>query len=220
MVSAEVYRIGRMDADARRQFYQTGQADIDKLLTWFDADVGARPAGGRALDIGCGVGRLTHAMAAVADEVCGYDVSETMLKLARETATAGTTFTTSLPPGPFTWINSYIVFQHIPPKEGLQLLERCLAAAAPTSFISLHFTGWRDGAQPGRNPLARLSQWRQHRASRKAGKPAERLIHMYDYNFSDVLRRLAAHGFEHAVVRHTDHGGHHGAWLLARRESR
>lgn len=220
VVSSEAYRIGRMDEAARRHFYLTGAADIGQLLSWFDRDLGARPSGGKALDIGCGVGRLTHAMAEHVTEAAGYDVSATMIALARETAPANAVFSTDLPVGPFDWINSYIVFQHIPPKEGLRLLDRCLDAAAPGALLSLHFTGWRDGALPGRNPLARLSQWMQHNASRRPGRPAETLIHMHDYNFSEVLRRLTAHGFERVVVRHTNHAGHHGGWLLSRREGR
>jgi SAM-dependent methyltransferase len=220
VVSTEAFRIGRMDEQARSQFYLTGEADIQQLMDWFDADLGARPSGGRALDIGCGVGRLTRAIAGHVREAAGYDVSETMVALARETAPANAVFSTALPAGPFDWINSYIVFQHIPPKEGLALLERCLSAAAPGAFVSLHFTGWRDGARPGRNPLARLSQWMQHSDSRRDGRPAETLIHMHDYNFSKVFRLLAAHGFERVVFRHTDHVGHHGGWLLARQAKR
>lgn len=220
VVSSEAYRIGRMDEAARRRFYETGSADIDRLLEWFEKDVGARPIGGRALDIGCGVGRLTHAMAAHVNEAAGYDVSATMIALARETAPANAVFSTDLPAGSFDWINSYIVFQHIPPEEGLKLLDRCLDAAGPGAFVSLHFTGWRDGALPRRNPLSRLGQWMQHSASRRPGQPAETLIRMHDYNFSEVFGRLTAHGFERIVVRHTNHTGHHGGWLLSRRGTR
>jgi len=37
-----------------------------------------------ALDFGCGVGRLTRAMAAYFPECCGVDISPTMVRLAQE----------------------------------------------------------------------------------------------------------------------------------------
>lgn len=43
------------------------------------------------------------------------------------------------------------------------------------------------------------------------------LIQMRAYNFSDVTRVFVRHGFTRLALRHTDHGGHHGAWFIARR---
>ena len=39
-----------------------------------------------ALDLGCGPGRITHALGADFDEVIGYDISATMLEMAAEGA--------------------------------------------------------------------------------------------------------------------------------------
>ena len=136
VVVSEEFRAGRMDEAARRKFYALGENDIASVLSWFDADLGARPSEGEALDIGCGVGRLAYAMAKLLPKVTGYDVSESMLKIAREHAPANLTLSSSLPPGPFSWINSFIVFQHIPPGEGLALLGQCLDRAE--SITSQH----------------------------------------------------------------------------------
>lgn len=217
VVSADVFRMSQMDADARAVFYSSGDMDIAHLMGFFDADIGARPAGGRALDFGCGVGRLTRVMAGIADEVVGYDVAPSMIGAAREAVPANVTLTTEFPKGPFDWINSYIVFQHIPPKDGLALLDACLASAAPSAFISLHFTGWRDGAPPSQSLVAKTKRWLLRQKHRRAGASAEPLIRMYDYDFSEILRRLSAHGFDRVVTRHTEHGGHHGAWFISRR---
>jgi SAM-dependent methyltransferase len=217
VVSADEYRAGKLDADARARFYASGRQDIARLLEWMDVDLRARPAG-RALDIGCGVGRLSHAMAAHVREVVGYDVSATMIAHAREGAPANLALTTAFPAGPFDWINSYIVFQHIPPAEGLALLDACLAAAAPRAILSLQLTGWRDGAQPSASLPARARRWLQRLTHRRPGQRVDALIRMHDYNFSDVLQRATAHGFSRVVLRHTQHAGHHGAWLLAQRD--
>ncbi len=216
VVGYDDFRMSRLDAAARERFYASGEEDIARILSYFDADIGARPAG-RALDFGCGVGRLTRAIAGVMDQVVGYDVAPSMIALARDVVPANVALTTDFPAGPFDWINSYIVFQHIPPAEGLLLIDRCLAAAAPCAFISLQVTGWREGRQPSRAPHALAARWLERRMHRRSGASADPLIRMYDYSFSDILQRLASHGFERVALRHTRHGGHHGAWFIAQR---
>lgn len=216
VVSAPEFRSGAMTPEALERFYQSGEADIDRVLAWFAQDVGARPSTGRALDIGCGVGRLVCAMAKAMPYVSGYDVSETMIAIARERAPANVELSTTLPAGPFSWINSYIVFQHIPPDAGLALLETALSRATPDAFISIQITAWRDGSPRRTDPLARANQWLRHRLDRNSGA-TDGLIRMHDYHLSEVMRRIVAAGFSRTVLRHTNHGGHHGVWIIGRR---
>ena len=133
VLSSPAFRSGAITPEARQHFYATGDEDIARLLGWFDQDIAARPSSGRAVDIGCGVGRLTHAIAKIVPAVSGYDVAESMLAIARSEAPPNADFSTTLPPGPFSWINSYIVFQHIPPDEGLKLIDAALNRATPDS---------------------------------------------------------------------------------------
>lgn len=219
VLSSDDFRADQIDPVARQRFYESGEQDIAQLLAWFDADIGARPAQGTALDIGCGVGRLSYAMARVVPNVVGYDVSDAMVRLAREAAPANLSLTSSLPAGPFAWINSYIVFQHIPPAEGLELLASCLDLAAPKAFLSIQITGWRDGAPPPPDTLrTRFHLWRRLQRHRQSGQRVDELIQMHDYNFSAVLRTITARGFSRIVLRRTIHGRHHGAWFLAQRD--
>ncbi|MDP3491667.1 MAG: class I SAM-dependent methyltransferase [Hyphomonadaceae bacterium] len=217
VLSNPAFRSGAITPEHRRDFYASGEDDIARLLTWFDQDLGARPSTGRALDIGCGVGRLTYAMAKIVPAVTGYDVADSMLALAREQAPPNAEFSITLPPGPFAWINSYIVFQHIPPPEGLRLLDDALSRASPDCFLSLHITFWRDLAAPKHNLISNARRQLARSASRKGDTDAAQLIRMHDYAMSEVMRRLTASGFSRIVMRHTNHGGHHGAWLIARR---
>lgn len=100
------FRIDKVDAATRRRFYASGESEMATVLDWFEADVRERPSGGSAFAIGCGVGRLTHAIAAHLRSAAGYDLFESMLRFAREGAPANASFTSQLPPGPFSWINS------------------------------------------------------------------------------------------------------------------
>jgi SAM-dependent methyltransferase len=80
---------GRKDSDPWKpaDFLATGVEEIDALVERLDA-LGVQPSRGRALDFGCGAGRLSHGLAQVGfDEVLGCDISPTMLAKARELVT-------------------------------------------------------------------------------------------------------------------------------------
>jgi len=63
------------------EFFDSGRREVDSVLQ----DCGFTPgAEGKALDFGCGVGRLSRALRSYFAEVYGVDISERMIKLARE----------------------------------------------------------------------------------------------------------------------------------------
>jgi SAM-dependent methyltransferase len=61
-------------------FWREGERDLEQLLACVGASVGPQD---HVVEIGCGVGRLTRAIARQARSVCALDVSERMLDLAR-----------------------------------------------------------------------------------------------------------------------------------------
>jgi len=65
------------------EFLRTGEADIAKVMNNIRS-LGINPRGSRALDFGCGVGRLTQALANHFDKVCGVDVAPSMIRLAKK----------------------------------------------------------------------------------------------------------------------------------------
>jgi ubiquinone/menaquinone biosynthesis C-methylase UbiE len=101
-------------------------------------------AQGRALDHGCGLGRVTRALAHRFDEVVGVDVSPEMVRRAEElhpqkefpNVTFQATDGANLPleANSFAFVFSYEVFQHLPSHEvirqNLTEVARCSAAPA------------------------------------------------------------------------------------------
>src|SRR5688572_18225976 len=65
------------------EFFDTGEAEISEVLKLAD-DLGEPVRRGRALDFGCGVGRLSRPLAERFRECVGLDISDGMVKLARE----------------------------------------------------------------------------------------------------------------------------------------
>jgi SAM-dependent methyltransferase len=80
ILSAPQHRFRRWDLDA---FMQSGASDVAALLKMIDR---YQPTiqRKRALDFGCGVGRLTRALAAHFERCDGVDISSEMIRHARE----------------------------------------------------------------------------------------------------------------------------------------
>ncbi len=120
--NAEFFVDNRLDynAGSDEAFWRDGEADLVRVL---DVVGGAVGAGDTVLDIGCGVGRLTRALAARAAHVHGIDVSAEMLTRARANLAGAPNVTlhqgdgSSLAPIADTSVDgvvSLVVFQHIP----------------------------------------------------------------------------------------------------------
>jgi cyclopropane fatty-acyl-phospholipid synthase-like methyltransferase len=100
-----------------------------------ESNLGGRFTPDRALDFGCGVGRIVIPLAERCGSVLGVDVADSMLVNARllcqQRNLSNVRFARcddSLEgvDGGFDLVHSYIVFQHVPPGRGLPLLERLL----------------------------------------------------------------------------------------------
>lgn len=110
------------------EYYERGEQEVkNKLISplneWgFDTDDFKKA---KVLDIGCGTGRLTRALAKYVQQVDGIDISEEMLKKAskdNDDVTNAQFFQgngvdlESLKDDEYDFVFSFIVFQHIPSK--------------------------------------------------------------------------------------------------------
>jgi len=66
------------------EFFQTGRAEITSVINHLGERRWGPEQKERALDFGCGVGRLTQAMAEYFERADGVDISRGMIKLANE----------------------------------------------------------------------------------------------------------------------------------------
>ncbi len=122
------------------RFYRSGDADIDVHLN-FLRRMGHPITFDKALDFGCGVGRLTLALAPYAREVVGVDISPPHLKLATDRASAQSITNVAFEAiasiadldryRGFDLVISRIVLQHNPPPVMAALLSALLRALAP-----------------------------------------------------------------------------------------
>lgn len=128
VLSEEERREGRWNP---KDFYATGPVEVAQLKERL-ARYGLSLKGERALDFGCGVGRISQALGTHFDRVDGVDISAPMLDQARRFNTQGPTcqFTQNHSPNlklfedeTFDFVYSRIVLQHMPAS-----LARCYIA--------------------------------------------------------------------------------------------
>lgn len=174
-----------------------------------------------ALDFGCGVGRLTRAMASMAGQVVGLDVAPGMLAEARRHAPANVRYVAELGEETFDWISSVIVFQHIPPSRGFVLLDDLMARLNPGGAVSIQFTVFKDASfLPTVAAGLELAAWDGEALKLlRQTLPAPGTMMMYDYDLTRIMSLLIGRGVEEVFLEHTNHGGCHGVRLFGRRRA-
>lgn len=240
VLSAEKYRREHLDEQTLEEFFDSGRENIDFILEVVrtQLDPSYRPV--RALDFGCGVGRLVTALSGRAASVVGVDVSTAMLQEARKNCAARGLENVELVEGDedlsrvegqFDLITSYIVFQHIPVARGEILFRKLIARLQEGGVAAIHFTYYTPSVAPavaaeeaaavrsaGRQlvGLPRKIAGRLKRGARKlvsGGKRNEAepwAIQMNSYDLNRLLLILQETGCHNCCLRFTLHGEHHG----------
>ncbi len=211
------------------QFFLRGEHDVASVFAAIEKCItsGFRPV--RALDFGCGVGRLVIPMSRLCGQVVGVDVSDAMLAEARKNAERADVTNAefvkgddalSKVEGKFDFVHSYIVLQHIPVSRGEAITRRLLDRLEPGGVGALHYTYatglssksrfllWARMNLPLANPALNI-------LLRRA--PSHPVMQLNNYSVDRILGILQDAGCTevHAIL--TDHQGNRGVMLLFRK---
>lgn len=209
----------------RDAFFLSGETDVARVFAAVRAHVAPDFAPERALDFGCGVGRLVVPLARRVREVVGVDVAPGMVAEARRNVAEAGLANVALSclrdvreiEGSFDLIHSWIVFQHIRPKAGLAIARELLTRLRPGGVAALHFVyaldkplWWRIAytlrkRAPGLHALANVLKRRS---------PARPIMEMNAYSLPRLLALARGAGAQHVTLALTDHDGCLGALLL------
>jgi cyclopropane fatty-acyl-phospholipid synthase-like methyltransferase len=129
------------------EFFASGERELAETVLNDMAEVcqGKDPAGMRVLEIGCGAGRVTRALARVFREVHAVDVSGEMIALARRAVAglsnvilyqnSGADLAVIPKDLNFDFAFSTIVFQHIPSREIIENYVREVGTRLPSGAL-------------------------------------------------------------------------------------
>jgi SAM-dependent methyltransferase len=149
VLTDDKFRRQNLNQEARDDFFASGEGYVNRVFEMVRRHLDPDFAPRTALDFGCGVGRLAIPMGAKFESVVGVDVSETMLREAQAACESRGIKNVRLVQGldklssserKFDFINSYIVFQHIPCHRGLDLFRQLVGLLAEDGVGAIHFT--------------------------------------------------------------------------------
>ena len=228
VVSHAKYRKDNLSADRKSEFFQSGEEHVAHVLERLRAHMGGDVDIRRAVDFGCGVGRLAIPLAKVAGEVTGLDVSESMLQEAARNAAeqslanirwAKSDDGVSALSGEYDFIHSYIVFQHIPVARGERIFAELLAHLSPGGMGAVHFSY---GSVKRGKHVALFVQKHVPFAGNVANLIRGRglfepQMQMNMYSLNRLSRLLQQAGVQSCHIDFTDHRGELGAMLYFRK---
>ena len=172
ILTAPEKRFGGWDSD---EFYAIGTVEVAGMMERFER-LGHPQGRGRALDFGCGVGRITRALAQHFDEAVGVDISEDMVRRAQEhnADVPGASFVVNVAgdlarfdDAAFDLVFSSIVLQHVPDRSAIEryVAEFC-RLVRPGGLVMFQL--------PSHIPAIFRTQWRRrlYAGLRRLGVPA------------------------------------------------
>ena len=235
------YKNEQLNEEAKKDFFSTGKAYVDFVLRTINEHFDTNFTRKRALDFGCGVGRLTIPLSAACGQVVGVDASPSMLeeatKNAKEMGAENIEFLladdnlSALGSEGFDFINSFIVFQHIPLDRGYRLLRRLLSLLNEGGIGALHFT-YRTlppGCAFTLKSIRGFLRYLRYRSyvvngivNLIQGYSFERplpIMQMNEYDLSAIHKLLYENKCGEVYTRFTDHGGALGVLLFFRKKS-
>jgi SAM-dependent methyltransferase len=222
VLSHEEYSLENLTPAGVEKFFQSGETHIAQLLTLIQGT--AIPLRtGRALDFGCGVGRLLIPLASRFRDAIGVDVSEGMLTECRKNLEkrklTNVLLAERIPNLELDLVHSALVFQHINATKGYDIISDCWSRIAPGGLLAvqlpIQFTGSRAVWQLRhlRNALPILQIPYNIFSGRRWNKPGVQM-NVYDLNVLSV-RLLGAGATRIMLLRHDPDNSFVGVYVLA-----
>ena len=222
----------KLNDDALREFFSVGRRHVTEVFEIVHKHFAPQFRPLRALDFGCGVGRLMIPLSERCTSVIGVDVSEAMLLEAKRNCErreiSNVDFIKgddelSRLEGSFDFINSHVVFQHIPRKRGEKLVRVLInrlqlggigvlhfAYSTESSWIRRVLRGMRKSI-PGIHGVLNLLH----------GKPFDYpQMQGNCYRLDRIFRLLEANDCGDLYVHFTNYGGYYGAILFFQKTAR
>jgi 2-polyprenyl-3-methyl-5-hydroxy-6-metoxy-1,4-benzoquinol methylase len=224
----EKYRKGNLTPKAKEAFFKSGEQHIAKVMASICKHIDSTYAPRKALEFGCGVGRLVIPLAKLAEHVVGVDISESMINEAKRNCESlsirNVTFVKSDDNlsqlnERYDLIHSYIVFQHLSVRRGEAIFKRLLQRLENGGVCVVHFTyakrskmkiaiSWIKSYIPVAKNFINLIRGRPFFAPQRA---------MNSYDLNRLLFLMQQQQVRDFYAEYTDHGGELGILVYFRK---
>jgi ubiquinone/menaquinone biosynthesis C-methylase UbiE len=190
------------------EFFELGVKEIGAVIEYVRTQ-GFNLSTRRALDFGCGVGRLTQALADYFEEVYGVDIAATMLEAAGKFNRHGaqckfvsnTTGDLSVfPDRHFDFIYSNLVLHHMDPRYAKRYIEEFARVLATDGVLVFQIMGERFGWRAGLKQLIPSCLLHLYYHIKLGGPPK---ILMFGMKYDEVVAVLTAGGAKVVDVKRT-----------------
>jgi SAM-dependent methyltransferase len=228
VLSDNKFRNQNLSESVLAAFMQSGETHIDDAVKFAESNFGPLRRG-RALDFGCGVGRLVLPLARRFSHATGLDISDSMLAETRRNAAQAEVRNITLarglaelpPDDSYDFIHSFIVLQHIPVLRGEEVIAGLLSRLAPGGVAMLHVN-----LRLKRGRIRALGSWLRRRftllniPANLLGKRRwnEPMMQMNEYSLNRILEIGHRLGFSRMLVRPADLPVACQAFVLFRRD--
>lgn len=211
------FREENLDEKNLDEFFRSGEDYVGVIWEEIENNFGAGFEPDRALDFGCGVGRLTLPLAQKCRRITGVDVSSTMIREAEKNASAKKAGNVEFLlvaedladlEGNYDFVHSFIVLQHIDPRIGYPIFEKLVAALNPEGIGVLQVTY--------ANPFPKIRRITRNLYQKfpltyrirnlVLRKEPEPLLPMYLYDLNRIYGILHRSGCHKSTALFTDHG--------------
>tara|TARA_B100001287_G_scaffold257816_1_gene243707 strand:+ start:446 stop:1225 length:780 start_codon:yes stop_codon:yes gene_type:complete len=213
------------NVDLLDRFYKTGEDEVNKLINTIKTKVKCNFEIESVLDFGSGVGRLLLPFAQRTSNICyGCDISEGMhekcliranyldlnnIKLIQDLENIKISF---------SLVNTRIVLQHIPPKRGINYINKLAELVKDNGIFSLQFTVAREKSLIKHNE----SNFYIFNGDKVEGlftnigsdRPSGSMS-MFDYSLIEIVLLLKMHNFTNMHLETDNMGGHISVQIIS-----
>lgn len=203
----------------RDEFFETGKTEINRVMKRVE-EAGWQFPRKRALDFGCGVGRLTQALSSYFDEVSGVDIAPSMITLADEYNQYfqkcryyqhSSNDLSIFPDNYFDFIYSNITLQHMEPKYSSIYIKEFIRVTSPGGLIVFQLLSRKKHIMQGKITLKQavillIPQFIFNTLLKICNKP---IMEMYGMPKKDVVELIAKNK---AKILSIDDNRNAGAW--------
>jgi SAM-dependent methyltransferase len=229
VLSIDKFRTENLTESVIAEFMESGVDHVARILSVAEKNFGPVTRG-RALDFGCGVGRLLLPLARQFNHATGLDISDSMLAETRRNAERFGLSNIALFHAPeeipaseagFDFIHSVIVFQHIPVERGEKIIAALLQRLAPGGVAALHInlrthqSWWRRLGSRLRKHLTPLNIL-ANLANRRPWNEA--MMQMNEYRLDRIFELVTGLGFGRMLVEPSGDAKASQAFIFVRKD--